>query len=165
MPSTTVQATKFNSYIPSDGGSPVSFFRFLYEIPLQSVEMTVKYRLNGGPALCFIVPAMGQNLRWAAHSCNGRFHHLSPSHITFRADQAGFSSGVNPDEFKGTFESGYDPVWEDMNLKHHTQALHCMVGGGDQIYCDAITREPELQSGLCRNPKVRKVWLIMTRLD
>lgn len=62
------------------------------------------------------------------------------------ADITGFSSGVNPDEFKGTFESGYDPVWEDMNLKHHTQALHCMVGGGDQIYCDAITREPELQS-------------------
>ena len=61
-------------------------------------------------------------------------------------DITGFSSGVNPDEFKGTFESGYDPVWEDMNLKHHTQALHCMVGGGDQIYCDAITREPELQS-------------------
>jgi hypothetical protein len=53
---------------------------------------------------------------------------------------------VNPDEFKGTYESGYDPVWEDMNLKHHTQAMHCMVGGGDQIYCDAITREPELQS-------------------
>jgi len=23
--------------------------------------------------------------------------------------------------------------------------MHCMVGGGDQIYCDAITREPELQ--------------------
>jgi hypothetical protein len=22
-----------------------------------------------------------------------------------------------------------------------------MVGGGDQIYCDAITREPELQGG------------------
>jgi hypothetical protein len=32
-----------------------------------------------------------------------------------------------------------------MILRHHTQALHCMVGGGDQIYCDAITREPELQ--------------------
>jgi hypothetical protein len=71
MPSTTVQATKFNSYTPSDGGSPVSFFRFLYEFPLQSVEMTVKYRLNGGPALSFVVPAIGQNLRWAAHSCNG----------------------------------------------------------------------------------------------
>lgn len=58
---------------------------------------------------------------------------------------SGFSSGVNPDEFKGQYESGYDPLWEDMVLRHHTQPLHCMVGGGDQIYCDAITREPELQ--------------------
>lgn len=67
----TVQATKFNSYTPADGSSTVSFFRFIYEFPLQAVEMTVKYRLNGGPALSFVVPAQGQNLRWAAHSCNG----------------------------------------------------------------------------------------------
>lgn len=61
-------------------------------------------------------------------------------------DSTGFSSGVNPDEFKGQYESGYDPLWEDMVLRHHVEPLHCMVGGGDQIYCDAITREPELQS-------------------
>ena len=30
-------------------------------------------------------------------------------------------------------------------LKHHEKPFHCMVGGGDQIYCDAITREKELQ--------------------
>ena len=60
----------------------------------------------------------------------------------------GFSSGENPDLFKGQYESGYDPLWEDMILRHHTQAMHCMVGGGDQIYCDAITREPELQGEL-----------------
>lgn len=61
-------------------------------------------------------------------------------------DGIGFSSGENPDEFKGQYESGYDPLWEDMILRHHVEPLHCMVGGGDQIYCDAITREPELQS-------------------
>lgn len=62
------------------------------------------------------------------------------------SDHAGFSTGVNPDDFKGDYQSGYDPVWEDMLLKHHQQPFHAMVGGGDQIYCDAITREPELQT-------------------
>lgn len=38
-------------------------------------------------------------------------------------------------------------MWEDMLGYHYEQAYHCMVGGGDQIYCDAITREPELQGG------------------
>jgi hypothetical protein len=39
-------------------------------------------------------------------------------------------------------------MWEDMLGYHYQQAYHCMVGGGDQIYCDAITREPELQGEL-----------------
>lgn len=59
----------------------------------------------------------------------------------------GFSSGVNPDDFKGNWDSGYDPLWEDMLEKHHLQPYHCMVGGGDQIYCDALTLEPEMQCG------------------
>jgi hypothetical protein len=64
------------------------------------------------------------------------------------AEVPGFSSGVNPDDFKGHYESGYDPVWEDMLLRHHQKPIHCMVGGGDQIYCDPVTREPELQCRL-----------------
>jgi hypothetical protein len=69
---TTVQSQVIHQYVPADGGSPSTFFRFIYEVPLQDVEMTVKYRLNGGPALSFVIPAKNQNLRWAAHSCNGR---------------------------------------------------------------------------------------------
>lgn len=42
-------------------------------IPVQDVEMSVAYRLNGGAPLEFVVPARGQNFRWAAHSCNGVF--------------------------------------------------------------------------------------------
>jgi len=43
----------------------------MIEVPLQDIEMTVRYRLNGGAEMGFVVPAIGQNLRWAAHSCNG----------------------------------------------------------------------------------------------
>lgn len=88
------------------------------------------YRVNGGTALNFHVPGIGENLRWAAHSCNG------------------FSGGVKTEEFfnadKG-FTSGYDPLWEDMLDKHEEKPFHCMVGGGDQIYCDSLMFEPEMQ--------------------
>ncbi|WWC93106.1 uncharacterized protein L201_008072 [Kwoniella dendrophila CBS 6074] len=125
LPPQTVQARQIHTYASKEGN--MSFFRFIFEIPLQQVQMTVRYRLNGGAEMDFVVPALGENMRWAAHSCNG------------------FSSGVNPDEFKGSYPSGYDPVWEDLLLKHHEKPFHCMVGGGDQIYCDALTREPEMQ--------------------
>lgn len=100
-----------------------SFYRFLLAVPMQAYEMSVTYRLNDGAPLDFLVPAIGQNMRWAAHSCNG------------------FSHGVDPDEFKGPgFESGYDPVWIDLLEKHDQFGYHCMVGGGDQIYCVRLSR-------------------------
>jgi hypothetical protein len=58
----------------------------------------------------------------------------------------GFSAGVNPDDFKGSYSSGYDPLWEDMLHLHEQKPFHCMVGGGDQIYGDPVTLEPELRS-------------------
>nr|ODN95442.1 plasma membrane protein [Cryptococcus depauperatus CBS 7855] len=125
LPPTTIHSQNIFTY-PSPEGN-MGFYRFIIEVPLQRIQMAVRYRLNNGAEMDFVIPAIGQNLRWAAHSCNG------------------FSSGVNPDDFKGPYPSGYDPVWEDLLLNHQNQAFHCMVGGGDQIYCDALTREPELQ--------------------
>ncbi|KAF8522090.1 hypothetical protein BU17DRAFT_45307 [Hysterangium stoloniferum] len=105
-----------------------TFWRFLFEIPLTETEMSVRYRINQGAELEFWVPGRSQNLRWAAHSCNG------------------FSAGINPDDFRGPgFSSGTDPVWTDLLNKHVERPFHVLVGGGDQIYCDALTREPELQ--------------------
>ncbi|TXT06137.1 hypothetical protein VHUM_03610 [Vanrija humicola] len=127
LPAKTFQSQRIFTYNDNKQG-PCSFWRFMIQIPLQNTETEVKYSLNRGAELAFVVPAIGQNLRWTAHSCNG------------------FSSGVDPDEFKGEWDSGYDPLWEDMLEKHHLQPYHCMVGGGDQIYCDALTLEPEMQS-------------------
>lgn len=45
----------------------------MIEVPLQQIEVAVRYRLNGGAGIEFVVPKQGQNLRWAAHSCNGMF--------------------------------------------------------------------------------------------
>ena len=45
-----------------------TFWRFMIEIPLSSVEMPVNYSINKGAWIEFVVPAAGQNMRWAAHS-------------------------------------------------------------------------------------------------
>jgi hypothetical protein len=93
-----------------------TFWRMKLEIPLQPFEQTVTYRLNQGHGIEFLVPAIGMNMRWAAHSCNG------------------FSGGVDMDAFKGPgFESGYDPLWADLLKEHDLYGLHALVGGGDQV--------------------------------
>ncbi|KAI5124487.1 hypothetical protein M0805_003014 [Coniferiporia weirii] len=116
-------------------GHTFTFWRFLIQIPLSQAEMCVRYTINDGQALEFYVPGRNQNMRWAAYSCNG------------------FSSGVNSDDFRGPgFESGYDPVWTDLLRNHEHSPFHVLVGGGDQIYCDGLIREPEMQEWL-RLPK------------
>lgn len=114
-----------------------TFWRFMVQIPLGPNEMRIRYRVNGGQDLQFYVPARHQNMRWAAYSCNG------------------FSAGVNPNDFCGPgFRSGYDPVWIDLLEKHAEQPFHALVGGGDQLYCDGVVREPELQE-----------WVTMSKSD
>ena len=53
---------------------------------------------------------------------------------------------MNPDDFRGPgFKSGYDPVWMDLLTHHADEPFHALIGGGDQLYCDSIIREPEMQ--------------------
>ncbi|GBE82620.1 Uncharacterized protein SCP_0410050 [Sparassis crispa] len=121
-------------------GGTYTFWRFIIEVPLGPSEMQVKYRVNNGQEFEFYVPGRSQNMRFAAFSCNG------------------FSSGVNPNDFCGPgFYSGYDPVWTDLLSKHAEEPFHALVGGGDQLYCDGIMREPELQEWVTQTkPEVKK---------
>ncbi|KAI0691176.1 hypothetical protein BC835DRAFT_1407314 [Cytidiella melzeri] len=124
--SQTVPAQQIWVYCGS--GGTFTFWRFMIHIPLGINEMRVSYSVNDGIEMDFFVPGRDQNMRWAAYSCNG------------------FSSGVNPDDFRGPgFQSGYDPVWADLLEKHADAPFHALVGGGDQLYCDGIIREPEMQ--------------------
>lgn len=122
-------------YVYSGRGGTYTFWRFLIQIPLTSSEMRIKYSINDGMELDFFVPGRSETMRLAAYSCNG------------------FSAGLNPDDFRGPgFQSGYDPVWVDLLAKHAERPFHVLVGGGDQLYCDGVTREPELQEWL-NHPK------------
>ncbi|KAG9097813.1 hypothetical protein FRC06_007159 [Ceratobasidium sp. 370] len=122
-----------------------TFWRFLIEIPLGPQEMGVRYRLNMGRETEFFVPGRNQNMRWAAHSCNG------------------FSVGINPEDFCGPgHASGYDPLWTDLLEKHAERPYHALVGGGDQIYCDVLMREPELQGYVALKTPKEKITAPLT---
>ncbi|KAI1650033.1 uncharacterized protein F4817DRAFT_313340 [Daldinia loculata] len=95
-----------------------TFWRFNIEVELRDYQQRIAYRINHGPAMGFWVPPRGESMNIMFYSCNG------------------FSLSVNPDDF-----SGPDPMWRDVLNNHQTRPFHVMLGGGDQLYNDAIMRE------------------------
>lgn len=136
-------------YVYAGNGGTFTFWRFPIRIPLGPNEMSVKYSINNGQELEFFVPARNQNMRFAAYSCNG------------------FSAGINPDDFRGSgFNSGYDPVWVDLLSHHAEKPFHVLVGGGDQLYCDSLTREPEMQVWVSQlKPEERLTYPLTNEID
>jgi len=63
----------------------------------------------------------------------------NPSDPIHLNNSNGFSGGVDTEAFNGP-----DPLWRDVLRKHAEKPIHCIVGGGDQIYCDPLTKEPEI---------------------
>lgn len=99
----------------------VTFWRFNLEVELGATQACVAYRINKGPAINFWVPGRGQTMNVMFHSCNG------------------FSLSVKPDDF-----SGPDPMWRDVLGSHQIRPFHVMIGGGDQVYNDAVTCQTTL---------------------
>ena len=99
----------------------VTFWKFNLEVELGSHQARIAYRINRGPAIGFWVPGRGDSMNMMFHSCNG------------------FSASVDPHIF-----SGPDPLWRDVLNTHQTRPFHVMIGGGDQIYNDAVTRQTTL---------------------
>ncbi|TVY33084.1 Uncharacterized protein LSUB1_G007596 [Lachnellula subtilissima] len=99
----------------------VTFWRFNIEIELRENQQRIAYRINRGPATGFWVPPHGRPMNIMFQSCNG------------------FSSDVNPNDFCGP-----DPMWRDVLNTHQTQPIHVMLGGGDQIYNDAVMEETSI---------------------
>ncbi|KAF8631431.1 hypothetical protein AX17_005108 [Amanita inopinata Kibby_2008] len=120
-------------------GGSFTFWRFYIEIPLSENEVEVTYCINFGQKLEFFVPGRHQNLRWAAHSCNG------------------FSAGINPDDFRGPgFKSGYDPLWVDLLMKHAEEPFHVLVGAYQLLA--RLMHEPEMQCWVNMKPEEKKIF-------
>ncbi|KAF4548800.1 Hypothetical protein D9617_25g061300 [Elsinoe fawcettii] len=99
----------------------LTFWRFNIEVELGVTQARIAYRINGGPATGFWVPARGSTMNIMFHSCNG------------------FSLSVDPNSF-----SGPDPLWRDVLNSHAMKPYHVMIGGGDQLYNDRVMRETNL---------------------
>ncbi|KAG8217891.1 hypothetical protein J3R82DRAFT_6057 [Butyriboletus roseoflavus] len=110
-------------YVYAGNGGTFTFWRFPLQMQLGNAELCIKYSINNSIQLSFYVPAIKQNMRWAT-----------------------YSPAVNQEEFKGLgYKSGYDPMWFDLLREHAREPFHVLVGGGGQLYCDSLTREPEMQ--------------------
>ncbi|KAL8286205.1 hypothetical protein RQP46_004693 [Phenoliferia psychrophenolica] len=70
----------------------------------------------------------------------------------FYSVNARFSMGVDVDSFNGP-----SPLWRDVLRAHEQKPIHVLVGGGDQIYCDPLTREPEMQSWITAESEEAKI--------
>lgn len=105
------------------------FYRFPVNIRLQEVAQTVRYEINDGVRRAeFNIPAHSQTMNVMFHSCNG------------------FSLSVNPDDFKSC-------LWGDVLNNHAQSPFHVMLGGGDQIYCDAVKEYCEPVVKWCKEMK------------
>ncbi|CDU22088.1 uncharacterized protein SPSC_00718 [Sporisorium scitamineum] len=127
------EAIKLYQYHGAEGS--FTFWRFKIEVPLADHELAVHYSIDGeahpnsqSEAIkgltghTFFVPAKTQNFRWAGHSCNG------------------FSASTDESVWNGA-----NPLWDDLLKAHAAKPYHAVIGGGDQIYCDKLVREPEMQ--------------------
>lgn len=97
----------------------LQFWRFDVELNLQQYEQRVRYLINGEPndAHQFFIPASQDSMNVVSYSCNG------------------FSHGTDATPFQLS-------LWLDVLRKHATQQhYHVMLGGGDQIYNDALKDE------------------------
>ncbi|ETS74805.1 hypothetical protein PFICI_13289 [Pestalotiopsis fici W106-1] len=98
-----------------------TFWRFNIEIELREKQQRIAYRINRGPSIGFWVPSRNESMNVMFHSCNG------------------FSLSVNSNDF-----SGPDPMWRDVLNTHQTRPFHVMIGGGDQIYNDAVMKKTSI---------------------
>ncbi|SCV66988.1 BQ2448_5634 [Microbotryum intermedium] len=132
-----VAGLKIFTYYGLNGAN--DFWRFKIEVPLSDREEEIFYSINKGPENSFFVPAKNQNMRWVGHSCNG------------------FSAGVDTAAFNGP-----DPLWRDVLRKHDEKPLHVLIGGGDQLYCDPLTMEPEISPWINEPDPEKKLKTLLT---
>ena len=99
-------------YYEEDG---YSFFRYTIDLQLAQYEQKIEYYIDKffKKSFQFYIPSVEESMNVVSFSCNG------------------FSLGCDASEYKSS-------LWYDVLAKHSKQHYHVMLGGGDQIYSDAI---------------------------
>lgn len=98
-----------------------SFWRADFDIELGDVEKLVEYSWGSiHEPKTFAIPGKSETMNTMFYSCNG------------------FSLSTPTENFPGS-------LWDDVLKKHDDKAFHVMLGGGDQLYNDALTTHlPEI---------------------
>lgn len=109
-----------------------TYWKWNLAIPLYEQPQNITYTINGSDPVDFWVPALQETMNIMFHSCNG------------------FSLSVDQTKFNGP-----DPLWRDVLKSHKEKPIHVMLGGGDQIYCDLVSRRCALF----------KEWLNMSTME
>lgn len=112
-----------------------SFWRFEVNLGLADAEQRVQYAINGDerPHFQFFVPAVHESMNVMLYLCNG------------------FLLGVDPATFPSL-------LWFDVLQNHDRQHYHVMLGGGDQIYSDAIKLHSKgLEQWMAQHNPVKKL--------
>lgn len=116
---------------PSDSGqfpgtvyeeiNNLKFVRYEVKLQLGATAQRVRYQINGVGKLHFqfFLPARTESMNVVSYSCNG---------FSLATDTSGYKLSL----------------WLDVLRKHSQQQYHVMLGGGDQLYCDAIKLQVEL---------------------
>ena len=100
-----------------------NFWRFPLGMPLGQQPQVLQYSIDYGqgasipPTNNYSVhlPARDQSWHWGFHSCSG------------------FSLSVHQSDW-----GGVAPLWKDVLEQHRASPIHLVVGGGDQLYNDAL---------------------------
>ncbi|ORX99117.1 hypothetical protein K493DRAFT_213159 [Basidiobolus meristosporus CBS 931.73] len=93
------------------------FWRFDIRVRMGQQEKMVNYSIENKVSYKFAVPAFHQQWRMSFWSCNG------------------FSADIKDPQAQF---GGKDPLWRDLMAQHNSKPYHAMIGGGDQLYCDAV---------------------------
>ncbi|KAF7728820.1 hypothetical protein EC973_005446 [Apophysomyces ossiformis] len=94
------------------------FWRFELQLPLLHESQKVTYWMRTGKTFSFHLAPINQSMRFLFYSCNG------------------FSD--IPQAIKNTFGHNTAPLWVDVLDRHEVIPFHVMIGGGDQLYQDAL---------------------------
>uniref|UniRef100_A0A1D2A293 PhoD-like phosphatase domain-containing protein n=2 Tax=Auxenochlorella protothecoides TaxID=3075 RepID=A0A1D2A293_AUXPR len=103
-------------------------WRFGISLSLHRSQRPIAYHVAVGPVqteqCVFWIPGGGQPMHWGYTSCNG------------------LSSDV-PEDAPERQDATY--LWRDLLQLHDAYPMHCLFGGGDQVYNDLVWSEPSLK--------------------
>lgn len=110
-----------------------NFWRFSLGTSLGQQPQILQYSLHYGPGASMPqsqsytvhLPSRDQPWHWGFHSCSG------------------FSLSVHQADW-----GGVAPLWRDLLEQHQASPLHLVVGGGDQLYNDALFKLPTTKTWL-----------------